>query len=57
MIQDGILVRLTMSNQALRKRFTHLVLPGTTPPGPAASLLLSLIRKHYDEQGERQDLP
>ena len=54
MINDGILVRLNMANQALRKRFTHLILPGTTPPGPAASLLLSLIRQHYDEGSESE---
>ncbi|MDP5291169.1 LysR family transcriptional regulator [Oceanimonas sp. CHS3-5] len=54
MINDGVLVRLSMVNQALRKRFTHLILPGTTPPGPAASLLLSLIRQHYDEGSESE---
>lgn len=43
------LVRLPMANQALRKRFTHLVLPQATPPGPAASLLLNLIRQHYTD--------
>ncbi|WMC11981.1 LysR family transcriptional regulator [Oceanimonas pelagia] len=57
MIHDGILVRLNMANQALRKRFTHLILPGTTPPGPAASLLLSLIRQHYDGHEEPGNTP
>lgn len=56
LLNDGMLVRINMANQALRKRFTHLVLPGTTPPGPAASLLLSLIRKYYDEQSQQADL-
>ncbi len=56
MVNDGILVQLHMANQALRKRFTHLVLPGTVPPGPAASLLLGLIRKHYDDQAQPEDV-
>ena len=41
------LVRLPTANQVLRKRFSLLVLPHTSPPGPAARLLLNLIRKHY----------
>lgn len=47
LIDTGILIRLPMANQALRKRFTHLILPRNTQLGPAASLLLTLIRHHY----------
>ncbi|MGO5000149.1 LysR family transcriptional regulator [Oceanisphaera sp. W20_SRM_FM3] len=47
LLEAKILVRLPMTNQALRKRFSHLVLPHSSPPGPAASLLLTLIRQHY----------
>ncbi|MGO1247180.1 MAG: LysR family transcriptional regulator [Oceanisphaera sp.] len=47
LIQANILTRLNMANYIQRKRFTHLVLPQTSPPGPAASLLLTLIRHHY----------
>ncbi len=56
MIDSGLLQRLPMANQALRKRFTHLILPRAMPPGPAASLLLSLIRHHYgDHEGVLDD--
>lgn len=47
LLEAKILTRLTMKNQIQRKRFTHLILPRSTPPGPAASLLLTLIRHHY----------
>lgn len=47
LLEARLLIRLPMANQALRKRFTHLILPHATPPGPAASLLLTLIRQHY----------
>lgn len=47
LLDANLLVRLPMANQALRKRFTHLILPHATPPGPAANLLLTLIRQHY----------
>lgn len=54
LIEAGSLTQLPMASQILRKRFTHLILPRTTPLGPAASLLLTLIRHHYglpDENG------
>ncbi|MFD1008343.1 MULTISPECIES: LysR family transcriptional regulator [Oceanisphaera] len=47
LVESNTLTRLTMANQVQRKRFTHLILPRSTPPGPAASLLLTLIRHHY----------
>jgi DNA-binding transcriptional LysR family regulator len=50
LVNNGVLQRLPMANQALRKRFTHLILPASAPPGPAASLLLSLTRHYYSQQ-------
>ncbi|PSJ48115.1 LysR family transcriptional regulator [Zobellella endophytica] len=49
LVDTGALQRLPMADQALRKRFTHLVLPRPTPPGPAASLLLTLTRRYYGQ--------
>ncbi|ATG74394.1 LysR family transcriptional regulator [Zobellella denitrificans] len=47
LVDSGQLQQLPMVDLALRKRFTHLILPRATPPGPAASLLLTLTRQHY----------
>ncbi|WP_116473393.1 LysR family transcriptional regulator [Zobellella maritima] len=47
LVEAGQLQRLPMAHHGLRKRFTHLILPRATPPGPAASLLLTLIRQDY----------
>lgn len=49
LLQAKLLVRLPTANQVLRKRFSHLVLPHANPPGPAASLLLTLIRERYTQ--------
>ncbi|WP_417615176.1 LysR family transcriptional regulator [Oceanisphaera sp.] len=54
LIEARILTRLPVTNQTLRKRFTHLILPRTTPLGPAASLLLTLIRHHYGVPDEHR---
>ncbi|ART79072.1 LysR family transcriptional regulator [Oceanisphaera avium] len=47
LLEANILVRLPLSTQARRQRFSYLVTPHSRPVGPAANLLLSLIRKHY----------
>ncbi|MBL1377923.1 LysR family transcriptional regulator [Zobellella iuensis] len=57
LVDNGSLQRLPMANQALRKRFTHLVLPRATPPGPAASLLLTLTRHHYGDHETTAIMP
>lgn len=47
LMEIGQLQHLPMAHHSLRKRFTYLILPRSTPPGPAASLLLTLLRREY----------